>query len=83
MIMNSTIVKYAEKWKIPPEGVLIIYEILNTRGYERGRKVLNALKIEISYRELRYFHKKVILDERVDLDKKGKPQNYRNLLRKI
>ena len=55
----------------------------NEGQFNRSHKALEGLGVKISSRQIRYFYKKVRLHERLSVDRKGKPANYRDLLRKL
>ena len=83
--MNSKLQdNFSKKWKLNKDMVYTIYRLIKDYGrkYSKVSRTLKEFNIKISPRQLKYFYKKEKLNERLDMDKKGKPLNYRNLLRK-
>ena len=83
--MNSKIQKqYSKKWGLNKDVVFTIYRLIEDYGRKYGKvsRTLKGFNIKISSRALKYFYKKERLNERLEIDKKGKPLNYRDLLRK-
>lgn len=76
---------YAHKWQVKPETVKSVYVLVESNGgkYGKSHRELEGLGIDITTRQIRYFYKKVRLHQRLDVNHKGKPENYRELLRKL
>ena len=75
---------YAVKWKLQKEQVQYIYSLIDQLGgkYGKSARVLKGFGFPISPRQLKYFYKKVRLHERLKIATKGKPANYRELLKR-
>ena len=83
--MNSKLQEnFSKKWKLNKDMVYTIYRLIEDYGRKYGKvsRTLKGFNIKISSRQLKYFYQKERLNERVNIDKKGKPLNYRGLLRK-
>ena len=83
--MNSKLQEnYSKKWKLNKDMVYTIYRLIEDYGRKYGKvsRTLKGFNIKLSPRQLKYFFQKERLSERLKIDKKGKPLNYRDLLRK-
>jgi len=82
--MNNIFKEYSIKWKLPEDNIRWIYLVINQTGKRYGLTVrqLRHYGVNISPRQLKYFFIKIQLNNRLDIEKKGKPANYRELIRK-
>lgn len=82
--LDPIYIEYSRKWDIKPETVRVIYMLVGSNGnqFEKSREALEGMGIAIPARQIRYFYHKVRLHERLDIDRKGKPKNYRDMLRR-
>ena len=84
--MNSEIIfkEFSIKWKLERQEVFTIYRMIQDAGRKYGKvsRTIRKWHIVLSPRQLKYFYRKTRLAERVALDTKGKPKNWRDLLRK-
>ena len=83
--MNSKLQEnFSKKWKLNKDMVYTIYRLIEdySRKYGKVSRTLKGFNIKLSPRQLKYFFQKERLSERLKIDKKGKPLNYRDLLRK-
>ncbi len=84
--MNEIVIReYSKKWGYPIPTVNGIYMLLEQSGakYGKVRRALVGFGVQITSRQLRYFYKKNRLYNRLDVEHKGKPANFVNLIKKI
>ena len=84
-MLNERLKKeYAKKWKFKEDMVFTIYRMIEDAGRKYGKvsRTLKSFNIKLSARQLKYFYRKARLHERIEYDRKGRPKNYPNLLRK-
>lgn len=84
MINDKLKKAFAKKWKVEEEVIFTIYRMIEDAGRRYGKvsKTLKSFNIKLSSRQLKYFYRKSIFYNRIDFNKKGRPKNYLNLLRK-
>jgi len=83
--MSKVIKQFAQKWGMEEPTVLAIYRLIESYGsrYGKSAKALKGFNINLSVRQIRYFYRKARLHERIEFDRKGRPNNYRDMLRKL
>ena len=76
--------QFSKKWGLHDLTVETIYIIIEQSGrkYSKTSRVLKGMEIKLSSRQLKYFYKKCILFNLLEIEKKGKPKNYSDLLRR-
>ena len=75
--------QFSKKWNLPEEAIISVYQIIESTGgrYGKAHRVIESFGVNISVRQLRYFYKKVRFYKKYDIERKGRPNNYSQLLR--
>lgn len=82
--MNKKIQKdYSKKWGLDEQVIFTIFTMIRDVNGKYGKvsRTLISFNIKIPARQLKYFYRKVKLYERMDIEHKGKPKNYSELLK--
>lgn len=84
MSSNKIFKQFAEKWKLEEGQVVFIHHTIQSYGRKYGKtsRILKSFGVIISPRQLKYFYRKYNLNERLKVDSKGLPKNYRDMSRK-
>lgn len=82
--MNKIIIQFAKKWKMEEQIVFTIYTMVRDSGVKYGKtsRTLKRFNVKLSPRQLKYFYRQVVFYERYQIEKKGRPKNYRQLSQK-
>jgi hypothetical protein len=85
MELDPNFVSFGEQWKMKPIVMRSIYILIDAHygRYKLVRGILLEFGVNLSERQLRYFYNKVKLDDRIRVQKKGRPANYTELLSKL
>lgn len=81
--MSNVFKHFAKKWNVSETTMRSIYSMIqvNDGRYGKTRRTLVELGMNISARQMRYFVRRVRLEDRLNVKEKGKPKNYSQLLR--
>lgn len=85
--MNRMYKHFSKKWGLEEPTVHSIFLMIDGTGqfgkprYGKTSKALKDMGLSLSPRQLRYFYRRIKLEVRISIEKKGKPQNYRDLVR--
>lgn len=81
---EKTLQEFATKWGLNKDQAFYIFNLIEQTGgkYGKSSRILKGFGFQKSPRQLRYFYRKVTLHMRIEISRKGRPANYRELLRR-
>lgn len=81
---EKTLQEFAKKWGLNKDQAFYIFDLIEQTGgkYGKSARILLGFGFKKTPRQLRYFHHKVRLHMRIEISRKGRPANYRELLKK-
>lgn len=76
--------EFATKWGLDKDQAYYIFNLIDQTGgrYGKSSRILKGFGFKKSPRQLRYFHRKVRLHVRLEISKRGRPANYREMLKR-